>query len=331
MNGASSYEDTAALLALDALLPDEQADAELEIGELPADLAQAVALLAEQTVTDPPPDLRAATLRAATSRRAPGRPADAARRCDPGEAFSRTVEDMNDLLGSLSDAEWNAPAHADHGQVRDLAAHLVGVERLVGRWLDPADTVPDLPDHIAATRPVVAELAGTDPAEIARQWYQGARGVAAAATGDRTRPVRFHDLTITVDQLLISRTGELWSHAIDICRSAGRPLPMLDSERVATLCDALVEAVPFALLYGDATEPGKTARFVLTGPAGGTFTVPLALEAAGEPDITITTDAVGFCQVAIRRLAPGDLYAVIEGDRALGERVLAGVGALAKD
>jgi len=38
------------------------------------------------------------------------------------------------------------------------------------RWLDPDDTVPDLPDHVTATRHVVAELAGADPRDVARQW-----------------------------------------------------------------------------------------------------------------------------------------------------------------
>jgi hypothetical protein len=38
MNGSPSDDETAALLALDALLPGEQADAELLIGALPADL-----------------------------------------------------------------------------------------------------------------------------------------------------------------------------------------------------------------------------------------------------------------------------------------------------
>lgn len=332
MNGASSYDDAAALLALDALLPGEQADAELLIGALPADLAGAVALLAEQTVTDPPPGLRSATLARAAARRPAGRPVGAARPCEPAVAFDRTVEDMNELLGSLTDAEWSARAHADHGQVRELLAHLVGVERLVQRWLDPEDDVPVLPDHIASTKPAVAELAGTAPREIARQWYEQARAVSAAAAGDRSRPVAFHDLTITVDQLLVSRTGELWSHAIDICEAAGRPLPMLDDERMSTLCTMLMAAVPLALAYGGAAEPGRTARFVLSGPAGGTFTVPLGLEpGTGEPDVTIVSDAVSFCRVAIRRLDPGEMDAVIEGDRELGERVLAGVGALARD
>jgi len=333
MNGSPSDDETAALLALDALLPGEQADAELRIGMLPADLAGVAALLAEETVTDPPPELRSDTLIRATSRRPPGRPNDAAQPCEPTVAFDRTVEDLNHLVRSLTDAEWSAPAHAEHGRVRDLLAHLVGVERLVQRWLDPEDTVPDLPDHVAATRSVIAELADSDPHDVASQWYEGARAVAAAAAaGDRSRMVVFHDITISVDQLLVTRTGELWAHAIDICQATGRPLPQLDMERMATLCTELMTLVPLAMAHRGTTAPGRAARFVLTGPAGGTYTVPLAPQAqTSEPQVTIVTDAAGLCRVAIRRLRPEQLGAAIDGDRELGDLVLAGIGALARD
>lgn len=332
MNENSSEDETAALLALDALLLGEQADAELRIGMLPADLAEAVALLAEDTITDPPPELRSDTLIRAASRRPPGRPVDAAQPCEPAVAFDRTVEDLNHLLGSLTDAEWSAPAHGEHGRVRDLLAHLVGVERLVLRWLDPQDTVPELPDHVAATRPVIAELADTDPQDIARQWYEAARAVAAAAAIDRSRAVVFHDIIVSVDQLLMMRTGELWAHAIDICQAVGRPLPELDLERMATLCTELMAAVPLAMAYRGTAVPGRAARFVLTGPAGGTYTVPLAPQVqAAEPDVTIVTDATGLCRVAVRRLRPDELEAAIDGDRELGDLVLAGIGALARD
>jgi uncharacterized protein (TIGR03083 family) len=290
------------------------------------------ALLAEQTVTEPPPALRSGTLARALSARRPGRPVDAARPCEPAVAFDRTVADLSDLLGSLSADEWNAPAHADHGRVRDVTAHLAGVEELVARWLASGDLVPELPDHVAATRDVVAGFSGTDPREVTRRWHDGARAVAAAAVGDGSRMVVFHDLIITVDQLLMTRTGELWGHAIDICRATGRPLPRLDSERMATLCAELMGAVPLALAYRGTLAPGCAARFVLTGPAGGTFTVPLALEdPPADPQVTIVADAVDLCQVAVRRLRPDQLDAAIDGDRELADFVLGSIDALAKD
>jgi uncharacterized protein (TIGR03083 family) len=333
MTGTPFDDEIAALLALDALAPDEQADA-LRDRALPPGLADAAALLAEPTVTDPPPALRAATLARAMSGRLSGRPLDAARPCEPTIAFDRTVADLNRLLCSLTDAEWDAPAHAEHGRVRDLVAHLTGVERLVLRWLDPDDTVPDLPDHVAATRPVVAELAQVGPRDLTRHWHEAARAVSArvATADDRGRMVVFHDITVSVDQLLVMRTGELWAHAIDIAQATGRPLPQLDSERMATLCTELMSAVPLALAYRGASAPGRAARFVLTGPAGGTFTVPLAPGArAAEPEVTIVTDAVGLCRVAVRRLRLEQLDAAIDGDRALGAIVLRAIDALARD
>jgi uncharacterized protein (TIGR03083 family) len=332
MTDRSFDDEISALLAFDALAPEDEGDAGLPDPELPPGLADAAALLAEPTATGPPPALRAATLGRAVSARRPGRPPDAAPPCQPAVAFDRTVADMDDLLRSLTSDEWNAPAHAEHGRVRDLVAHLAGVERLVLRWLDPEDTVPDLPDHVAATRPVVAELAGTDPADIARQWHESAQAVAATAAAAGDRPVVFHDITISVDQLLVARTAELWAHAIDICRATGRPLPQLDMERMAMLCGQLVAAVPLALAYRGTIAPGRAARIVLTGPAGGAFVVPLApQDLAVEPAVTIVTDAVGFCRVAVRRLRPDQLEAAIEGDRALGDLVLTSIDALARD
>ena len=98
------------------------------------------------------------------------------------------------------------------------------------------------------------------------------------------------------------------------------------------LCSQLVGAVPLAMAYRGTFAPGRSARIVLAGPAGGTFTVPLApQDQAVEPQVTIVTDAVDFCLVAVRRLRPDQLDAAIEGDRALGDLVLTSIDALARD
>lgn len=329
-----SYDDElAALLALDALEPDEQADAELRMGTFPAGLADASAALAESTATYPPQDLRTATLDRAVSRRTAGRPVDGAAPCEPAEGFRRTIADLDELLHNLSDAEWDAPAHPEHGRVRDLVAHLIGVELLTVRWLDPDDHMPVLNDHVAATRPVVEQLSSTDPHELARQWHDAAmRVAAAAASGDPARQVRFHDLTMSVTSLLVTRTFELWAHAIDICTATGRPLLRLDPERMAVLSSRLMAVVPMALAYRRNSAPGRTARFVLTGAAGSVYTVPLDPGTdPGEPDVTLVADAVDLCRLAARRLRPHELDATVEGDRDLADLVLAGLDAFARD
>src|SRR4051812_19760745 len=116
-------DELAALLALDALESDEQADAELQMGTFPPGLADTSAALAESTAVEPPDDLRADALANALARRTAGRPIDAPEPCDPAEGFRRTVADLHALLTSLSDADWEAQAHPEHGTVRELIAH----------------------------------------------------------------------------------------------------------------------------------------------------------------------------------------------------------------
>ncbi|MGH8828214.1 MAG: maleylpyruvate isomerase family mycothiol-dependent enzyme, partial [Jiangellaceae bacterium] len=229
--------------------------------------------LAESSVAPPPAGLRADTLARALSHRPAGRPVNAPTPCTPDEALRRTVEDLRELLDSLTDREWTVPAHPEHGRVRDVVAHLVGVERLVARWLDPDDEVPPYPDHLAATRPVVAELSGADPGHLITLWYAAARAlIEVAATGDRSRPTTFHDLTVGIDALLTMHMAELWAHGVDIATATGRPLLRLDAERIAGLSGSLVAAVPDALAYRGRVAPDRTVRFVLTGPAGGVYT-----------------------------------------------------------
>lgn len=329
----SRDDELAALLALDALEADEQADAELRVGTFPAHLRATAAALAEKTATPPPEDLREQTMRRALSRRRPGRNADGVVACSPREAFARTATEFADLLGSLHLDEWDLPAHEEHGRVRDLVAHLIGVDRLSLRWLHDDPEVPDLPDHVAATRSTVLEMGPAEPSELRRHWRETATAVAAAAdAGPQDRTVTFHDLTLTLDGYRVTRTFELWAHAMDIALATGRPMPMLDDERMALMSGRLMGIVPLALAYRRTTAPGRNARFVLTGPAGGSYTVPLAPgDPVGEPDVLVVAPAIDICRVAARRLDPAELDAKVEGDQALADLILAGIDAFARD
>lgn len=330
-------DELAALLALDALPAGEQADAELRYGTFAAELGEVVATLAEPVATRPPDELRDATLQRALERRPAGRPASPVAPCSPTEAFDRTVEDFHALLRSLSPADWLTSAHEEHGLVRELVAHLVGVERLCLAWLDPDAPEPVDPsvDHVSATRPVVDELAGADPGQLATAWYAAARAVAAmAATGDRSRRVRFHDLTGDVDALLVTRTFELWAHGMDIALATDRPLPTLDAERMALMSARLMAILPYALAARGRVAAGRAARVVLTGDAGGVYTVPLSPggpPADGAPDVTIVVDVVDVCRVAARRLPAAQLQYAAEGDRSLAVAVLEAADAFARD
>jgi hypothetical protein len=101
---------------------------------------------------------------------------------------------------------------------------------------------------------------------------------------------------------------------------------------MTTLSAELMSAIPLTLAYRGSTAPGRSARFVLTGPAGGSYTVPLAPDTVpATPEVTIMTDPVDLCRVAARRLEPAELDATVDGDHKLTDLVLAGIGALARD
>jgi hypothetical protein len=118
----------------------------------------------------------------------------------------------------------------------------------------------------------------------------------------------------------------------DVASATGRPAPDLDAPRMALMSERLMTVLPFAVAMRGMAAPGRTARFVLTGPAGGCYTVPLdPAETPGEPDTTIIVDATELCRLAARRVEVDDLTVTIEGDLELANRVLASADALAKD
>ena len=101
-------DEVEALLALDALEPSEQADAELRYGSFPRELADVTLPLAESVATSPPQDLKHQVLATARSRRRPGRPIRSPEPISPAEAFARTIEDLRALLASLTPLEWDS-------------------------------------------------------------------------------------------------------------------------------------------------------------------------------------------------------------------------------
>jgi uncharacterized protein (TIGR03083 family) len=338
--GDGADDELAALLAIDALAADEQAEAELRLGSWPLAHADGVLPLAEAAAAEPPDGLLDDVLARARSRRPAGRPVHAPEPASPAAALEQTIAEFHALLASLADDEWDVEAHEEHGRVRDLVAHLIGVERLNLRWLDREDDVPYLPDHVASTRPVVDALADEPPAQLVEAWHAAALALLAAARhyddgqDGESRPVPFHDITTSPEGLMTMRTFELWAHGMDIALATGRPVPMLDTSRLLLMSSRLMGAVPDCLAYRGVSAAGRTGRLVLTGPAGGCYDVALDLDATTDgldPDFTIVADVVDICRLAAARLGPDELRRTVEGDQALADLVLAQLDAFARD
>jgi uncharacterized protein (TIGR03083 family) len=324
-----------ALLALDALDTVERSDANPLSNDESIDMQCAAAALGELASAEPPTDLRADTLHEALDRRQAGASIDAVAPCASVDAYRRAVDDLHELLQSLTGPDWDAVAHHEYGTVRRVVAHLVGIERICLSWVGarPAVDADAVADHGASTLAAMDEFEHVDPLVVVEKWYATAREVEEASrSAESTAPVLAHDLPTNVDGLLLLRTFELFAHHFDIAVATGRPRPTLDPPRLSLMSSRLMGALPFAIALSGTTAPGRTARIVVTGPAGGCYDVPLdPAQGAGTPDVTVVTDGTDICLLAARRLSPDDIEATIEGDGQLAGLVLAATGAFARD
>jgi hypothetical protein len=80
--------------------------------------------------------------------------------------------------------------------------------------------------------------------------------------------------------------------------------------------------LPKALRAHGVRRPGRAARLVLTGSAGGTWTVPLGGDPPGAVDVTITTDAVEFTRLVANRRDPVTVRHTVDGDAVLATELL---------
>jgi uncharacterized protein (TIGR03083 family) len=292
----------------------------------------------------PRPGLADRMLRTALAARPAGRPTGpwASEDIGPFEAFTRSLDDLAGLLDSLAPGEWDVPVHApgtDGWVVRDVVAHLVAVERyqltVLGRgdWAPPPGTEAD---HTAMTRPTVAELHDVPLGELRRQWDDAVHASRAACREEVDRPgrlqerVTFAGLPFKVGTMLVLRAFEVWTHGDDIRAALGRPLTTPDGPRLTLMSDLAVHALPLGLALSGRTLTHRTARIVLTGPGGGTWSQPLGIgEPPGEPEVVLVADVVDFCRLVARRLPADAIDCHIEGDEALGADVLAGAAVFA--
>lgn len=323
--------DLAVLAALDALDDDELIGLDPIAVDAAADFAAVIAELAGAAADEPPADLRANVLDAARAARPPGRPTPEVAAMTAAEAYERTVDGLEEMLRALATEEWLADVRPVHGRVRDLVAHLAGVEELSAGWLSGESG--DGEEHVLATRPVMDALAEAPIEDVVQRWRRGADEVVRRArAADPHQPLTVYGIPTDLDGLFVLRTFEVWAHAHDIAEATGRDEIMMDGPRLSLMSQRLMAALPMAVNLRGEPPADSTVRIVLTGSGGGTYDIPLTLgEEPAEPTATIVADVADFCMLAADRIDPADLRATVEGDRRAADLVLASASAFARD
>ena len=250
-------------------------------------------------------------------------------------AHEALYDSYEDLVAGLGPDDWDRETGCPGWTVRDVLAHVVGVESVLSGDPEPDHELPsDLPHvrnefgrymevHVDARR-----RAGTDDlvAEL-RDVFRRRRAAVAAIEEAGQEIGAVMAATAPAARVLTIRVLDLWMHDQDLRRVLDRP-----GHRTGPAADVSLRR----LEKGLASElPGRlagTAGVVVLRVAGEeerTLALDLAtgerlVDVPAEPAVTVHLDLDGFAALTGGRAdAPSVDDLAIDGDRELAERVVA--------
>lgn len=280
----------------------------------------ALAALAEQVVETPPSALRGAVLATIADR-----PRAQAAGIDVVDLYCGRVRVLSELLADLDADEWDRVVQPYGWTVRQLLVHLAQIENYTAQQLAIGGRRPTgIDDPVAADHLAIGldaiHAAVDDGSLTGQQWRAFAGEVVGFVQSERFNRQAFapmHGWPFDASSALIARSFELWTHAEDVCRATGRPLPELPAAVLRTMSAASVNALPFLVGRLEGVPPVRPTRVVLTGAGGGTFDIGGhdigGNSEVGAPNLLVA-DVVDYCRVVARRIEPDALVATREGD-----------------
>ncbi|HEX2170815.1 MAG TPA: maleylpyruvate isomerase family mycothiol-dependent enzyme [Dehalococcoidia bacterium] len=236
-----------------------------------------------------------------------------------------------DLIGSLSTEEWYRPTVNPGWPVRDVVAHLCGLNAIYAHWGEGLRQLLGAWRHRELG---LVDAANATQVAARRDWTPAELTAALAADGPRCirfrhlvpGPLRRLPVVLPIAGVRPASyfwdtlyTRELWMHRLDIARATDRE-PVVtadhDGRLVALVLRDLAQSLP------DGLGRDVTVYFELSGPAGGNWDV-----GPGDvPDVTIRLDAIDFVWLSAGRTTPAELERAnaveYAGNPALGSRAL---------
>jgi uncharacterized protein (TIGR03083 family) len=246
-------------------------------------------------------------------------------------AWDQVLEALITIGDRLTDAQWATRTECPEWSVKDVYAHIAGIEE----WY--ADGRPTLPNTDALTdAPVRARrhldgpgvLATLRSARDRRHAYFAAHPVGP----DDTENFIFTG-PLPMWLLLSFRAMDVWHHEQDIRRAVGQPGD-LDTEAAEITGMQSRAGLPGvadragapagSLIRITVTGPVVFDAWILAGTDGGTSEVtPDSLPAGTTPTVSLTLGSEDFGRLVAGRISPTAAAIQVTGDRALAANVLA--------
>lgn len=254
------------------------------------------------------------------------------------DELKRAHEDLYDsyeeTVDRLGAGDWDRATGCPGWSVRDILAHVVGVEAILAGDAEPEHELPtDLPHvrndfgrymevHVDARRQVATDdLAAELHDVLARRRKQVDR---VSDLGDEIRSVM--GTTGPAAPLLTIRVFDLWMHEQDLRRALGRP-----GHRTGPAVDVCMRRIAKGLAseLPDRLETSAVVVIEVTGETPRTLAVDLGSgavldSAPGDAATTLRLDLDGFVAlVGGRADAPSVDDLDVDGDQELGRRLAA--------
>jgi uncharacterized protein (TIGR03083 family) len=275
---------------------------------------------------------------------APGQDAAQARLHELVDVWHRTCQDVLALLEQLDEQDWSRPTDLPGWDVKAVAAHLAHLESELAGMPQEQVEVPESP-HV---RNVLGQYTEVGPA-VRRAWPVE-RIVAELRTAVETRAQRLRDDPPTDlsetgpsfaalagwswETLLTNRPLDLWMHEQDIRRAVGRP-GGLDSAGAVHVAGVFARALPMVVGKRAQAQPGQSVVLeVADAPAGVLPRIAVEVGADGrarpveppaDPTATLRLPFEDWLRACGGRCGADEVAAALEGDQALGRRVLEGL------
>jgi uncharacterized protein (TIGR03084 family) len=220
--------------------------------------------------------------------------------------------ELDQLVASLDESQWELPTPAPGWTVAHQIAHLASIFSLAALAAAQPDSFQaltaqlsdDFEENVAAAlQPYLA----SPTAELLAKWREERAKVEAAVAAvppDQMVPWLVRPLPCAV--LAAAGMTELFAHGQDIADAVGVPLERTD--RIRHIAEFATRTWDFGYLARGLNPPAQTFRFVLAAPSGAWWEF-------GPTEATqqVTGPAVDFCLLATRRRHRDDLALTASG------------------
>ncbi|MDH6199252.1 uncharacterized protein (TIGR03083 family) [Mycobacterium frederiksbergense] len=247
---------------------------------------------------------------------------------------------LAELVEGLSETQWQAQTALPGWAVRDVLAHIIGTESMLGGVATPdADIDMSTLEHVRNDIGVLNEcwvrrLRTVSPAELVQQFLAvtGARRAQLDAMSD----TEWDAATVTpagpdsYGRFMRVRVFDCWMHEHDIRDALQRPAAMSVATPQRLALDEMMLNMGFVVGKLGGAPDGSRVRLELTGPLRRTVNIAIAGrgrvvdEFDAEPTVTITMDGLLFTRLAGGRTTAGRHADEVDyaGDEVVGKRIV---------